>query len=140
MPGRSYEHDRLPSDELRDAIYGTYTAPTTWLAMTSPDRLLYSEAVGRLLCELLGDSYIFGAHTHVFRNPPTEYDQDGEPMPSKTGPTLTIEHILWDIHRQARAFAVETVGRQLLYGTDVDPRLWDHNIDRCLVKTRRIAP
>jgi hypothetical protein len=96
--------------------------------------------MGHLLRELLGDRYTPGVYTHTFRNPPTEYDPDGEPIPPRTGPTLTVEQLLWDVRRQARAFAVETVSQLMLYGPDIDPRLWDHNIDRCLVKTRRIAP
>jgi len=103
-------------------------------ALAVDDSPLFPESVGSLLHAILTGPDQPG--THTFRLPPAEYDEDGEPLPQRAQPTLTVERILWEIRGEARAFAVETTGRLLMYGPDIDQRLWDRNIDRCLERRR----
>lgn len=110
---------------------GTYATPTSWLPMTGHNEPSYPASVGTLLHRILTGPDQPG--THTFRLPATEHDDDGEPLPQPVKPTLTVERILREVRDEAQAFAIETTGRLLLYGPDIDQRLWDRNVDRALL-------
>jgi hypothetical protein len=114
--------------------FGTTVTPTHWLPMTGPGTPAFPDSVGALLSKILNgaDPPGPGPHTHTFKLPPTEYDEDGEPIPPRIQPSLTITRILTEIRAEAQAFATGVTGRLLLYGPDIDERLWNHDIDRCL--------
>lgn len=68
-------------------------------------------------------------YTHTFSLPPNEYAEDGEPLPPRVQPTMTVTRIVQD---EAPARACDTAGRPLLYGPDLHPLLLGHGIDRAL--------
>lgn len=115
---------------IEDPPLSTYVAPTAWLPM-DPEPL-FPGAIGEVLRELFHPEPSPGPpFTHTFSLPPTEYDEDGEPLAPRIEPTMTITRI---VQNEALAKAYDTVGRLMLYGPDLHPLLYDHDIDRCLPK------
>lgn len=90
---------------------------------------LFPESVGEVLHAVLDPEPLPGPpYTHTFNLPPTEYDEDGEPLPPRVEPTITIARHVPD---EDLVEAYNAAGRWL-YETDVHPLLRDHGIDRCL--------
>jgi len=92
----------------------------------------FPDGVGEVLHALLNPEPQPGSpYTHTFNLPPTEYNDNGEPLPPRIEPSMTIV-------RQARAEALarayDAVGRLLLYGVELHPLLLDHGIDRTVTE------
>jgi hypothetical protein len=97
--------------------------------MTATDRL-FPDGIGEVLHALLNPEPQPGLpYTHTFNMPPTEYDDDGEPLPLIVEPTMTIVR---RVQAEALARAYDTVGQVLLYGAELNPLLLDHGVDRAL--------
>lgn len=93
-----------------DPLFGTCCAPTSWLPMEP------APAIGNLLQHMLDPVFPEGApYTHTFNYPPTEYDEDGEPLPPRIEPTMTITRIAQEEASPA------VIG--------LHPLLLDHSID-----------
>ena len=101
--------------------------------MTATDRL-FPDGIGEVLHALLNPELRFGPpYTHTFNLPPTEYDDDGEPLPSRIEPSMTIVR---HVQAETLARACDIVGRLLLYGVELHPLLLDRGIDRTVVEKR----
>lgn len=104
--------------------FGTYVAPTVWLPMV--EQPLFPDAVGKLLHAALHPEPTPGLpYTHTFNLPPTEYDEDGAPLPPRIEPSLTVERVTAKLAAYARAGV--RAG-----DTGLHPLLLDHGIDRHL--------
>jgi len=93
---------------------------------------LFPDGAGEVLHALLNPEPRPGPpHTHTFNLPLTEYDDDGEPLPPRIEPSMTIVR-----HVQAEALAqpYDTVGPVLLYGVELHPLVLDHGIDRVVAE------
>jgi len=100
---------------------------------TVTDRL-FPDGIGEVLHALLNPESRPGPpYTHTFNLPPTEYDDDGEPLPPRIEPSMTIVR---QVRAEAFARAYDAVGRLLLYRVGLHPLLLDHGIDRTVVEKR----
>lgn len=104
-----------------DPPFGTAVAPTVWLPM-DPEPL-FPESVGEVLHAILHPEPKSGApYTHTLNWPPTEYDEDGEPLPPRIEPSITVTRVVRN----------EVV---VSNGPGLHPLLLDHGIDRGLTRT-----
>lgn len=59
--------------------------------MSADELPVYPESFGAVLHAILHGPDAPG--THTFRLPETEYDEDGEPLPPRVQPTLTVYQV-----------------------------------------------
>lgn len=58
--------------------------------MSADETPIYPDSFGAILDAILHGPDVPGIHTHTFRLPEPEYDENGDPLPSRVQSTFTV--------------------------------------------------